>query len=46
MEDHINRGRNYVLETGRRTRSLEKHWGMIYISCLFVESNYKEYYVH
>ena len=36
-EGHINRSRNYVLVTGGRSGSVEKHWGMIYVSHLFVE---------
>ena len=36
-EGHINRGSNCVLETGGRSGSVEKHWGMIYVSCLFAE---------
>jgi hypothetical protein len=36
-EGHINRGRNYVLEAGGRTGSVEKQWGMTDVSCLFIE---------
>jgi len=36
-EGHVNRSRNYVLETGGQSGSVEKQWGMIYVSCLFAE---------